>query len=172
MRIQLSDNFYLDEFTFSDTAIRNGIEIVVEQGAIQFDRLERFAQTIAQPLRNEAGRINVLSGYRPLAVNRLVGSNDDSQHIKCLAGDLDAEDEAVTPYDLCKLVIKLKLPFDQLIHEFGRWAHISISKASRVPRGQILTSYRAKPIIGKQHTAYVSGLVTMESLWSRANGSS
>ena len=168
MRIQLSDNFFLDEFTFSDTAIRHGIDIVVEEGSIQFDRIKRFAVTIAQPLRNEVGRIDLASGYRPLEVNRLVGGSGRSQHIDALAGDLVPD--KVTPLQLCEAAVALGLPFDQLIHEFGRWAHVSISKGSKPPRGDVLTSYRFNPRAGKAHVSYVPGLHTIESLWERTNG--
>ncbi len=161
-RIQLSKNFFLDEFLESDTAIRHGIDIVVEEDSAIFHRLKNYAQTIAQPIRDEAGRIDLWSGYRPLKVNRLVDSSDNSQHIDGDAGDLRPRE--VTPYELCQIVVDLELPFDQMIYEFGRWCHISQAPEGREPRFEILTSYKYITANRKPKTKYVSGLHIIESL--------
>ncbi|PCJ88588.1 MAG: peptidase M15A [Thiotrichaceae bacterium] len=164
MRINLTKNFYLDEFTFSETAIRHGVEIVVEEGSLQFKRLQRYCETFAQPLRDVCGPLNIVSGYRPLEVNRLVGSGDGSQHIECLAGDVVPVE--VTPLELCEAAIDLGLPYDQLIHEFGRWCHGSIAEEDEQPRGEVLTAYKFRPRVGKVFTKYEHGLHTIESLTS------
>lgn len=44
-----------------------------------------------------------------------------------------------TPYDVCQAIIAAGIEFDQLIHEFGRWVHLSIPKEGEAPRKQCLT---------------------------------
>ena len=62
----------------------------------------------------------------------------------------------MTPFDVCELVIAMKLPIDQIIHEFGRWTHMGVAD---ILRGQQLTAYRKD---GK--VRYVNGIIRMEDL--------
>lgn len=168
MRIQLSNNFYLDEFTDSVIAERHGIEVYVAENTIEIERLARLAQTILQPARDVVGRMDITSGYRPLALNRLVGSDDKSQHVQCLAADVRAK--KVTPLGLCETIIDLSLPFDQLIYEFGSWCHVSIAEAGKQPRCQVLTSHRFIPQVGKPRVEYLPGLLTINEVRSQLYG--
>jgi hypothetical protein len=42
-------------------------------------------------------------------------------------------------------VLLLRLRFDQLIDEFGRWTHVSIAAKDAKPRGHQLEARLAKP---------------------------
>lgn len=149
-RVQLSPNFYLDEFLRSETAARHGIRVAVEKTSPAFKRLKRLAETILQPVRDANGPAYIVSGYRPPELNQLVGGSPTSQHCHGEAADFVVS--GLTPLEVCQYIAAVGLPYDQLIHEFGQWVHVSIAWG-RPPRGQQLTAYRVNGA-----TRYLSGL--------------
>jgi hypothetical protein len=44
---------------------------------------------------------------------------------------IDVSCSKLTPYQLCQEVKKSGMKFDQIIHEFGRWMHISFAPEMR-----------------------------------------
>ena len=159
-RIQLSKNFYLDEFTRSQTAERHGIDMDVPVGSPVFVSLERLCYTILQPVRDALGPVNISSGYRPLELNKLIGGSLTSQHRFGEAADFTVVGH--TPLEVCNWIAdNLPLVYHQLIHEFGRWVHASIVLGGRGPRRQQLTAYK-RP--GEKKTLYADGLHEIESL--------
>ena len=131
--MNLSDHFTLAEFTVSETAARRGIDNtpspdVVNKLMITARGLERVRSLLGKP-------ITVTSGYRSAAVNKAVGGAGMSQHILGEAADFICPAFG-DPMAVCKAILKSDIVFDQLIHEFGRWVHISFSQS---PRHQVLT---------------------------------
>jgi len=158
-RVKLSENFYLDEFTRSEAAARAGIEIVVDEGSDIHLALKRLCRNVLQPLRDVIGPITIWSGYRPDTVNRLVGGSFLSQHRFGQAADIVAA--GLTPLDVCLKIESMRLPFDQLIHEFGGWCHVSVPAAGIKPRRETLTAYKAGP---DEATLYPKGLHSMATM--------
>lgn len=149
--MRLSNNFFLHEFLVSQTAERHGIDMTPSEDIIY--NIQTLVDTCMQPLREELGTsIFISSGYRPYALNVLIGGSKTSAHMDGRAADFVAA--GYTPLEVCEIVVKLGLPFDQIIHEFGRWVHLGIAET---PREQKLTAYRKD---GK--TAYTFGLYPME----------
>lgn len=150
-KIRLSPHFFLDEFTFSEQAARMGREIEVPEAFVE--NLRRLCLTILEPVRVDMGRpIFVSSGYRPDWLNKLVGGSPSSQHVLAEAADIKMTGR--TPVQVCRRIVELKLPYHQLIYEFGRWTHVSISPT--IPaKNQVLTA-RVGPD-GK--TQYLNGIV-------------
>ena len=70
--------------------------------------------------------INVTSAYRSPAVNARVGGSPTSDHMRALAVDFKAP-EFGTPFQVSRFLAgKLDaLGIGQVIHEFGRWVHVS-----------------------------------------------
>jgi hypothetical protein len=66
-----------------------------------------------------------------------VGGSKVSSHMDGWA--IDCSSSAHTPYALCQFVIKAGIKFDQLIHEYGRWMHVSFAPEMRQ---QSLTIYK------------------------------
>lgn len=162
----LSDHFTLEEFLFSETAARAGKPVSLDMadvdlgltGAVLNSRLYRLVTEIMEPLRVELGvPLTVTSGFRPLWLNRQIGSGDNSQH--CLGLACDFKSARVSPFDLACKVVEMGLPFDQLILEFDRWVHVSIPEKIGQGRGQKLTASK-----GSKHTVYHAGLHTQEEL--------
>lgn len=136
--MQLSPHFSLDEFCRSQTAVRLGIDMTPPPAVV--DALQALVAHVVEPLRVALGRpIVVSSGYRPAALNARIGGAAGSQHILGQAADLVVP--GLTARQVCEAVIAERLPFDQLIHEFGAWTHVSYNPAGR-QRGQVLTALR------------------------------
>ena len=150
MREQLTANFYLDEFTLSQTAARHGIDM--EPPADVVENLRRLCVDVLQPLRDELGKsIVITSGYRPPLLNERIGGSATSQHPRGEAADIRAI--GATPIEVAVAANNLNLPFHQLIHEFRSWVHISVAPAGAEPKLQLLTADR---VDGK--TQYQTGL--------------
>jgi zinc D-Ala-D-Ala carboxypeptidase len=148
--VWVADNFTEAEFLVSQTAARAGREIVLPDELRP--NLVLLATTILQPLSDHLKRsIAVISGYRPGWLNKAVGGSKSSEHVQAIAADITVQGMTVT--EVCNTIIGLKLPFGELIHEFGSWTHVSASLTAR-PRREIWTA-RKQPN-GK--TVYLSGI--------------
>ena len=157
-RIQLSENFYLDEFTRSQEAARLGRVVMVAPESPVFYALGYLCVEILQPTRDTLGPGHISSGFRPHWLNTLIGSSKRSQHPKGEAADFTVSGHS--PYEVCAWIADSPLPFDQLIYEFGQWVHVSCA-IGREPRRQVLTAYYDPR---QDKTIYVPGLHTMEEL--------
>jgi len=123
-------NYY--ELTASSTAKRKGIDNTPD--ATVRANLTALVANILDPLREAYGKpIVVSSGYRSPKLNRAVGGAAKSQHVTGQAADIHTLSD--TPADNKKLydmILKLKLPFDQLINEYNfNWVHVSFSPRNR-----------------------------------------
>lgn len=151
--MKLSANFSLDEFLVSQTAERHGIDLTPPAHVVQ--NLRRLCEGCLQPLRAATQRpIFISSGYRSPDLNSLIGGSKTSAHMTGDAADFRVA--GMTPFDTCELIVELGLPYDQVIHEFGRWVHLGVAD---ILRGEELTAYRHD---GK--TRYIHGIHKMEDL--------
>jgi zinc D-Ala-D-Ala carboxypeptidase len=136
----LSPHFSLAEFEFSQTATRHGINNRATGDAIR--NLRRLCVTVLEPLRAAIGRpIRVTSGYRSPELNRRVGGAENSAHMRGLAADIVVS--GMSSRELCRSIVLLNLPFDQLIDEFSAWSHVAIAQEHQQPRREQLTAVRA-----------------------------
>ena len=123
--MKISENFNLEEFIVSATAVEKGIRNVPNPE--QIVNIKRLVQTILQPVRKRMGMpIIVSSGFRCAELNRLVGGSPTSQHCIGEAADMKCADNA-----LLFETIRKNFVFDQLIWEFGNnsapdWVHVSM----------------------------------------------
>lgn len=160
-RIQLSQNFYLDEFLRSQVAARQGIEMLPGSDLVLLN-LRRLALEILQPLRDELGPVYITSGYRPPELNRLIGGSAKSRHCLGLAADLVVTGHS--PLEVCQWVEQSGLAFDQCIHEFGRWVHVAApySAASTAKRELLTATKTPRRSDGKLKTKYEYGIHPVE----------
>ena len=96
--------------------------------------LTALVDNVLDPLREAYGRpIYVSSGYRCPKLNKAVGGAASSQHMLGQAADIRSKED--TPEEnkkLFDLIVKLKLPFDQVINEYGyNWIHVSFGPRHR-----------------------------------------
>ena len=124
--------FTLQELTKSATAQRKGIDN--SPGSAAMANLVALVEKVLDPLREAYGKpIIVTSGYRCEKLNKAVGGATSSQHVKGQAADIrsvsDKPEDNKVLYDL---IVKLGLPFDQLINEYGYdWVHVSYGPRHR-----------------------------------------
>jgi hypothetical protein len=132
----LSEHFGIDEFCRSNAAIRLGVDMTPPPAVVAC--LTLLAVNSLEPLRAHLGKpIRITSGYRPVALNQAIGGARNSQHVLGQAADIQVD--GMTPLEVCHAIIEAKLPFDQLIHEFDAWTHVSFNPKGP-QRGDILTA--------------------------------
>lgn len=131
--MNLTPNFTLEELTHTDHRELENIPNETELANIQ--RLAEFLEAVKVVLGGKPIMVN--SAFRSKAVNDAVGSKDTSQHrIGCAA---DIRVPSMTPDAVVRAIIASDLPYDQVIEEFSRWTHISITnQPNGTPRKQAL----------------------------------
>lgn len=121
MVVKLSKHFTLQEMTESDFAIRNNIANTPDDVAL--NNLKALCVNVLEPLRTIVKRpVHVNSGYRSPELNAALGGAKNSQHMEGKAADIVVPGLMVD--EVFAIVLK-HLQFDQCIHEFGRWVHVS-----------------------------------------------
>lgn len=137
--MNLSPHFTLADLIISPTATNQRLTEQFSPPPDVVKNLERHAALILEPLRTELVKKNrhlvITSAYRCPRLNEQVGGAKNSQHLRGEATDIQVP--GVSNRNLIDLIVALKLPFDQLIEEFGSWVHIS--SASK-PHKQILAA--------------------------------
>ena len=125
--MNLSEHFTLEEATFSETAARLGVSN--QPSTLQLENMKHAAQQL-EKVRELTGPLKVNSWLRLPAVNAVVpGSSGKSSHMDGWA--IDVKSSTYTPIELCHIVMKSGIKFDQIIHEFGAWMHISFAPEMR-----------------------------------------
>jgi hypothetical protein len=141
--MNITPNFTLDELTASESAERNGWDNTPNDA--ELENLKRLADMLEQVKVVLGGKpIMINSAFRSKKVNDAVGSKDTSQHRIGCAADLRVP--GMTPDEVVRKIVDSNISFDQVIREFDRWTHISVSNSPDIaPRKQAL-------IIDKQGT--------------------
>jgi hypothetical protein len=134
--MNLSEHFTLEELTASETAARNGWDNTPNVTELaNLVRLAAFLEEVKIVIGGKPVMIN--SAFRSKLVNDGVGSKDSSQHRVGCAADIRVP--SMTPDEVVKAVIASGIKYDQIIREFDRWTHISISNNPEdKPRQQAL----------------------------------
>ena len=151
--VRLSTNFTLEEFTRSQTAIRQNIDNTPTEEHIE--NMQLLCEMVLQPVRDHFGPIAINSGYRGVVLNKTIGGSWKSQHCEGKAVDIECPgtgNRHVADW------ISDNCTFDQVILEFhtpgipdSGWVHVSYNRgANRMQR------LRAVKEDGK--TVYKNGL--------------
>ena len=127
---RLSNNFTTEEFTRSQTAIRQNIDNTPTEEHIE--KMKLLCVMVLQPVREHFGPIAINSGYRATVLNKAIGGSWKSQHCEGKAADIECPGtgnryEAQWIADNCT--------FDQVILEFHNpeipdsgWVHVSFKR--------------------------------------------
>ena len=146
--MNLSANFTLAEATYSETAIRLGINNQPNDKQLEnMIIVARNMERVRDLLGGKSIRVN--SWLRLPEVNIAVGGSAKSSHMDGWAVDFVCPSFG-DPYAVCKALKESDIQVDQVIHEFGRWTHISFAPEMR---GQFLTIF-------KPENKYKSGILT------------
>jgi len=127
----LSQHFSLIEFVHSNTAVRKGIDNSPTPAVLV--RLRNTARMMESVREILDAPIMVSSGYRSPSLNAAVGGARTSAHTTGNAVDFVCP-RFGDPYAICRELEKHKqeLGYDQLIHEYGHWVHISFDPRRRL----------------------------------------
>ena len=152
--VKLSQNFTIQEYIKSQTALRQGIDNTPTEE--HMGNATALFRNVVQKVRDQFGVTVINSGYRGEALNKAVGGSSKSQH--CKGEAVDIECPGTSNYDVAKW-IEDNLDFDQLILEFitlgipdSGWVHVSYKSEGN--RKQSLTAMKEN---GK--TVYKPGLI-------------
>ena len=131
MEIKLTRNFTLNEMCKSVTANRRGIRNVPSLGDVK--RLKALCENVLQPLRDYLGEpVIINSGYRSPELNKKVGGEKESQHLKGEAADINCKGSLEYARNIIQYIM-INCEFDQLILERKKtaiWVHVSYSKGN------------------------------------------
>ena len=143
---RLTPHFTLEEFTFSQTASRKGIDNTPDKDALQ--NLQFLAERMEDVRKLLGTPIHISSGYRCLELNTILGSKPNSQHTKGMAADFTSSHYG-SPTDIVFNIVSSNISYDQIILEFDRWVHISFCKDK--PRKQaLIINKRGTTVYSKQ----------------------
>lgn len=147
MATKISENFTLEELTYSDTAVKKKIKNVPDD--VHLAHLKETVTKMAQPIRTMYNKgIKVTSGYRCKQLNAVIpGSSSTSMHTQGFALDIKPV-EAGDMRNLMKTVLMWARQnnFDQIILEkcdklgVPQWIHIGWKHTAKGQRRQILTA--------------------------------
>lgn len=124
--------FSVQELSKSATAKRWGIDNTPSAEVVA--NLKLLIEKVLDPLREAWGApIIVDSGYRCGRLNKIVKGSSTSQHLLGQAADIHTvKDTPAENKKLFDLIQRLKLPYDQLIDEYGyNWIHVSYGPRHR-----------------------------------------
>ena len=134
--MQLSEHFSLEEATYSETAVRMGIPN--QPSTLQLANMQAAAKGMEEVRALLGKPIRINSWLRLPDVNVAVGGSKISSHMDGWAIDFTCKGFG-TPLEVCKAIAASGIKFDQMIHEFASWTHISFAPEMR---GQQLTIFR------------------------------
>ena len=123
--MNLSPHFTLEELTHTDHREIDNTPTQEEINNLQ--QLANFLEEVKTVLGGKP--IMISSGFRCKALNDAVGSKDSSQHRTGFAADFRVP--GMTPDEVVRAVIASGIGYDQIIREFDRWTHISVSDKPR-----------------------------------------
>lgn len=139
--MQLSKYVTRQEFEASQTAVRFGLNNTMN--STQLVAAKYLCTHVVDMIRDYYKRpVLISSGYRSPLLNRHIGGSTTSQH--CLGEAVDFTVLGVSVDQVFNDIRSGKIPglvYDQLIHEFGSWVHISI-KQGKLNRRENLRAVR------------------------------
>lgn len=162
MRYPYHISFIFPVLEFSQEAVRKGIPNEIPEALkSNASRLSLLLGKIDGWVFERYGvRLDLTSAYRSPKLNTAVGGSATSDHMLALAADIKAL--GVSPLELAKFIhaklIADGIDFNQIIHEFGSWVHVSLPQEGRKGKGECLTAVKRPNSHGQLKTIYLAGL--------------
>jgi len=155
--MNLSEHFTLEEATASAKAKELGInnqpnEKQLENMKVSAAGMEKVRALLGKP-------IHINSWLRLPEVNVAVGGSKVSAHMDGWAIDFTCAGVG-TPLEVAKKIAESGIKYDQIIHEYAIWVHISFAPEMRMQQLTIMRPTNAH--------MYASGLLTQEEYKAKA----
>lgn len=126
-------NFKISELIHSDTAVLYRINNMPDINSL--DNMLNLIVYCLQPIRDKLKKpMKITSGYRCYELNKKVGGQLTSQHLKGQA--IDFVVDGMTPSQIVSFIKDNGFEYDQLINEYDKWVHISYNRHNN--RKQVL----------------------------------
>lgn len=133
----LSEHFTLEELTFSQSALRLGIDNTPP--AVALEELQKLCSVLLEPARLILGvPLHVDSGYRCPELNSRIGGASASAHMDGRAADIIPI--GMPLQQAFDTLHASDLPLDQIIIECGAWLHMAIAPDGVEPRRMAMTA--------------------------------
>jgi hypothetical protein len=126
--MNLSNNFTLEQLTFSETAVRRGLDN--SPTPEQEENLRELAQSLERVQSLLGFPLHISSAFRSPKVNAAVGGSATSAHMEGYAADFTCASFG-NPLEVCKAIAESDIEYDQIIHEYKSWCHLSIDPRMR-----------------------------------------
>ena len=147
----LSAHFSLAEMIASQIAIRKQIDNSVAFGSPEYQALQDLCERALEPIRvhyvalDPTAWVHVDSGFRCPALNAAAGGAPASDHQFGFAADIKVFTHSgqIPVVEVSRYVAGSDIEYDEVIHEYGAWTHVSISPKQR---HEVLTARHATPI--------------------------
>lgn len=150
----LTPHFTLEELTHTEVRsasndVPDNLRADLACTALMLEGIRNYLGQI----KGEPVPINVTSGYRSPAVNAAVGGQPGSDHLRAMAADFKAPSFG-TPEQICRTLVPVmdELGIGQVIHEFGRWVHVSTRRPDKIIN-RVITISAAGIEVGVQAVA-------------------
>jgi zinc D-Ala-D-Ala carboxypeptidase len=134
--MNLSPHMTLAEFTRTSTGLDN------TPGDLHIASMRRLCVEVLEPWRRVVGPLRVTSGYRSPAVNRAVGGEEASQHMKGQAADVVPVRLELDAAWLALVSLVPMLPVSQVIvyvrPKGHGWVHVGHSQAHHPAREMLV----------------------------------
>lgn len=147
--MKLSENFTLEELTYSATAQRYGIDNTPSEVVV--GKLRTLCKTVLQPIRNKYGKPVVTTcGYRCPKLNKIAKGSATSDHMYGNAADIrslsDTKADNKALFDLIvKMMVNREIQVKQIINEYGYdWIHVSYQDGRTAKKNEVLEAFRDK----------------------------
>jgi zinc D-Ala-D-Ala carboxypeptidase len=128
--MKLTTNFDLAEFTVSQTAARFGMDN--NPPADVMVNLLELAGALEIVRARLGFPIVISSGYRSPDLNKAVGGAPNSAHVLGWAADITCPGFG-NPLQVARAIAQIPgFRYDQVIHEFGAWCHLSVDPRYRM----------------------------------------
>lgn len=149
--MKLSKHFSLEELTFSQTAARLGIDNTPSDEVLE--NLKHLCSYL-EKIREYLGGLGIVvsSGYRCKELNVAIGGAKTSRHMTGLAVDFTVPRYG-NPLTVAKAIRDSGIPYNQLIHEYGKWVHLEV-----IPVGMDEKDAKKQDLSIKKGTGYTKGL--------------
>jgi hypothetical protein len=134
--MKISEHFTLEELSFSEAAVRLGLDNSPGPSVITNLGLVAAAMEKVRTLLGDKP-IVVHSGYRSAEVDRAVGGVVTSAHCHGLACDFVCPAFGA-PAEVALALLKSDIEYDQLILEYG-WVHVALAQEGSLSRREALT---------------------------------
>jgi len=130
-KVTNTENFTYQEFINSNIADNYNISNLPPEtdADLIWSNIEHLTQNVLQPIRDEFGKIRILSGYRSPKLNTKINGSLNSHHLFGRAADIEPIDKSVKLFDILKFIHN-ELIYTELIAEYfpNGWIHVALRK--------------------------------------------